>query len=93
MAKNPSDCPHEQFHADVKVARLLDSGKFMAEVRICCVECSEPFRFIGIPAGISFDYPAVSIDGLELNAPIEPEIEKQLFGSASYQMPKIEKRH
>lgn len=91
--KKLSDCQHEHFHADVKIARLSDSGKFMAEIVVSCTECSEPFRFVGIPAGLSFDGPRVSIDGLMLNAPIEPEIEKQLFATASYQMPEIVKRH
>ena len=86
-------CPHEQFRADVKVARLLDSGKFMAEIAIRCVDCNEPFRFIGVPAGIAWDHPCCSIDGLEMNAPIEPEMEKALHDSASYQMPEIPKRH
>jgi len=93
MKRDPKNCPHEQFLAVVHVARLLDSGKFVAEVRVRCVNCEEPFRFIGLPAGLRFDGPTVSIDGLVLHAPIEPEIETQLQQRASYQMPEIPRRH
>ena len=89
----PKDCAHENFKADVKVARLLDSGKFMAEIRVVCLDCDEPFRFVGVQAGLRFDGPAVSIDGLELRAPIEPELEKRLHTNGSYQMPQIPVRH
>ncbi len=58
----PEDCPHERFHADVEVARLLDRGKFVAEITVHCMDCRSPFRFIGIPAGMRFDGPTVSID-------------------------------
>lgn len=85
----PKDCPHEDFRADVKVGRMLDSGKFIAEVTIHCTVCDEPFRFVGVPAGLNFDRPMVSIDGLELRAPIEPEIEHRLHASASFTMPPI----
>ena len=87
------DCCHEQFRADVKVARLEDSGKFMAEIQVRCVQCDEPFRFVGLRAGVSFERPMVSIDELELHAPIEPEGEKRLQASASFQMPTIPVRH
>ena len=80
-------CSHEEFGAVVRVARLIDSGKFVAEVRVKCVKCELPFRFIGVPPGLAWDYPTCSIDGLEMNAPIEPEFEKRLFSSASYHMP------
>jgi hypothetical protein len=41
--KKPHECAHEQFAAAVNVHRLLDSGKFMAEVNVRCVDCDEPF--------------------------------------------------
>lgn len=94
MAKlAPKDCPHENFYATVNVARMLDTGKFIADIKIHCVECEEPFRFLGVPAGIAWDHPACSIDGLELHAPIEPELEKRLHATASFQMPDIPARH
>jgi hypothetical protein len=89
----PSECPHENFEAWVKVGRMLDSGKFMAEITVSCTECDEPFRFVGVEAGLNFERPMVSIDGLELHAPIEPEGAKRLHASASYTMPEIPSRH
>ena len=88
-----SDCAHKQFGAKVAVNQLEDSGKFIADVRVKCIECGEPFRFIGLPAGINFERPTVSIDETELHAPIEPEGEKRLQASASFQMPEVLKRN
>lgn len=88
-----NDCKHERFHADVNVNRLLDTGKFMAEIHIRCVECGEPFRFIGLPAGVHFEWPTVSIDETTLHAPIEPEGAKRIRSDASYHMPAIPRRH
>lgn len=90
---DPKDCPHEQFRAQVNVGRMLDTGKFIADIQIHCVNCEEPFRFIGLPAGVDFERPMVSIDGLELRAPIEPELETRLHASASFHMPDIPVRH
>lgn len=90
---DPTTCNHPNFAAGVSVGRFLDSGKFMCEVRIVCVQCREPFRFRGVPPGISWDHPTCSIDGLELNCPVEPEQEKRLFSGATYQMPVIPPRH
>lgn len=87
------DCSHNDFYATVRVARLEDSGKFIAEIEIHCTQCQEPFRFVGVPAGCRFDQPTCSIDGLMLNAPIEPELEKRLHDAATYQMPPIPVRH
>lgn len=93
MKKDPKDCAHEDFAANVAVARLLDTGKFVAEVTVHCTQCGEPFRFVGVPAGLRFDAPTVSIDGTTLNAPIEPELEKKLHDAASFQMPRIPTRN
>lgn len=82
---DPKDCIHEDFLATVNVGRILDVGKFVADIAISCKVCGEPFRFVGVAAGLSYDRPLVSIDGLELHAPIEPEIEKRLHDRATYQ--------
>lgn len=88
----PKDCPHEEFAVSAAVGRILDAAAFIAEIRIICVHCREPFRFKGLSAGINFEHPTVSIDGLELHAPIEPEIETRLMASATYTVPKIPTR-
>lgn len=58
-------CPHEIFEAKVNVNRLSDSGRFSADVTIKCTQCGEPFRFLGLPAGLDMDGAAVSSDGTE----------------------------
>ena len=93
MSEVKPDCAHENFRADVAVGRFIDTGKFMADIKVYCVACGEPFRFLGVPAGIAWDRPAASIDGLELHAPIEPEGEKRLMDRATYHMPSIPARH
>ena len=62
---NPKDCKHEQFQASVNVNRLVDTGRFMADVKIVCVVCGTPFRFLGLPCGVDPDGAAVSADGTE----------------------------
>ena len=80
-------CEHEDFEASVVVDRLQDTKSFCADIRIVCRQCKEPFRFIGVPAGLSCQRPMVSLDGLELRAPIEPEIVKTLFVAAHFEGP------
>jgi hypothetical protein len=80
---------HKDFAAIVAVARLLDTGRFSAEIRVKCVECDEPFRFLGVGAGLSPYVPLTSLDGLELRAPIEPQGTPQLASHARFEMPPL----
>ena len=76
-------CYHPEFDAVVQVGRIGedDPGNpmpgmptaFVAEVMIKCKPCGEQFVFDGVPAGLSFDAPATSLDGRELRAPCRPE--------------------
>lgn len=66
-------CSHLQFDAAVKIARLEDSGGFMAEIRIKCRECGKPFQFLGLEPGLDLQGARISIDGLEANIAIAPE--------------------
>jgi len=91
--KKPSDCAHENFAAVVAVARIEDVGKFVAEITVNCTECGEPFRFVGVEAGMTYAAPRCSIDGLRLFAPIEPEIEKHLHERATFEVMKAPTRH
>jgi hypothetical protein len=36
------------------------------------MQCGEPFRFIGVACGVSDYRPMVSVDALELRAPLVP---------------------
>ena len=92
-SKTPEDCTHTGFSCQCEVDRLEDSGKYALGVRVTCIECGSPFRFVGLAAGLRFDGPTVSIDELELRAPIEPEGEKRLQDRATFQMPVIPQRH
>lgn len=72
-------CKHERFEATVSVGRLLSrqpdddqAVRFMADVRVKCVECGTPFSFIGLPAGSDINSPMVSVDGTEGRFPIHP---------------------
>lgn len=72
MSEN-TKCPHTSFDAKVGVARLEDSGRFMAEVRIRCLDCDRPFQFLGLKPGLDLSGATVSLDGLEANIAICPE--------------------
>lgn len=79
-----SDCEHDNFVAGVEVYRLseLEAGpvtRYMAEVRIRCRVCGAQFQFVGLPKGVSFEYPLVSGDGTELRAPIAPPSREQML--------------
>lgn len=70
---SPAECDHRQFDATVTVNRLEDTGRFNADIRIKCVVCGTPFRFIGLPAGVDQNGAAVSIDGTEGRFAIAPK--------------------
>jgi len=68
-----ADCKHMAFDAKVGVARLEDVGRFMAEIRIRCIDCDTPFQFRGLEPGLDTDGARVSLDGLEANIAIVPQ--------------------
>lgn len=67
-----SVCKHLNFMAQVNVARLEDSGRFMAEIAIHCTDCGEKFQFLGLDPGLNLNGAAVSVDGLEAHIAIAP---------------------
>ena len=67
-----SECEHENFEAHVTVNRLEDVKRFAADVCIICRDCGKPFRFLGLPGGVSLERPTISIDGTEARLPIAP---------------------
>lgn len=67
-----SECKHMQFDASVAVARLEDTGRFMAEITVKCRDCGEPFQFLGLEPGLDMQGARVSVDGLEANMAIAP---------------------
>lgn len=65
-------CSHLTFDASVGVHRLEDTGQFMAEVKVWCRDCGEPFQFLGLEPGLDMAGTRVSVDGLEANMAIAP---------------------
>ena len=84
---DPKTCEHRNFAAQVNVIRIEDTGRFIADVTITCVECDLPFEFIGPAAGIAWDRPTVSIDGQKLRVPIEPCYIVRLRNTATFAVP------
>lgn len=66
-------CKHESFVCEVMVNRIEDVGRFHADVRVVCDQCKTPFRFIGLPAGLDYNSPTVSVDATEARMPIAPK--------------------
>lgn len=66
------ECKHEEFNAHVEVHRLESSGRFMADVRIECLQCKQPMRFLGLPIGSLIGGAACSPDGTEARLAIHP---------------------
>lgn len=67
-----SDCDHPDFSAVVTVNRFLDTGRFMADVKISCSRCNLPFQFLGLPLGVNLAGAAMSVDGREARLAIAP---------------------
>ncbi len=72
-------CSHQNFKVSADINRItqkegdLDPSAFMADIRLECVDCGTPFEWIGVPMGLSFVRPNVSVDCLELRAPVKPK--------------------
>jgi hypothetical protein len=78
-------CEHDNFSANVKVIRLTETEGgpvtgYTTDISVKCNSCGIPFRFRGRQYGSSPDEPALSADGLELRAPIEPQYVKEICG-------------
>lgn len=65
-------CAHENFQAQVDVNRIIDTGRFSADVRIHCSDCGLPFEFLGLEPGLHPAAARVSVDGREARLAIAP---------------------
>lgn|GEM_PF-2088059 len=86
------DCAHLRFECRADIGRLSDEDGgpitgYTANIQVKCADCGLAFRFIGLPAGNHFCEPRVSVDGLELRAPLEPAMHERFLPTASYTMP------
>jgi hypothetical protein len=79
-------CEHLDFNASVEVARLTKSDDdptvigYDTTITVWCANCAEPFRWIGVQAGMSSGRPMCSVDETELRAPIRPASADPDFG-------------
>lgn len=78
-------CEHPDFEAWVEVNRLTDTEGgpvtgYSADIKVNCKACRLPFRWVGLPAGLSPGQPMVSVDGLELRVPLAPQDSAGDFG-------------
>lgn len=80
-------CPHRDFTANVAVNRIGEAEStdglpraYMADITVACADCGEPFRWCGVPAGLNFSHPTVSVDETELHAPLRPASADPDFG-------------
>lgn len=77
-----SKCKHEIFDCECTVNRIEDTGRFNMDVRVKCIQCGTPFRFIGLPAGLDMNGAATSVDATEGRFAIAPngEVISELEG-------------
>lgn len=85
-------CQHMNFECRADVGRLseIEGGPitgYTVGITVKCRDCGLPFRFIGLPAGNHFAEPRVSMDGIELRAPLEPATHVKFQARASYVLP------
>ena len=78
-------CQHTKFKADVSVVRLTEADKgvvtgYTSDIHVKCAQCGLPFRFLGFLAGSHPTQPRVSVDALELRAPLEPAYVPEILG-------------
>lgn len=85
-------CPHEDFVATVAVNRLTGPADsrpiteplpvvgYVADIRVQCAQCDEPFRWTGVQGGLSPAEPRCSVDETELRAPLRPASTDPDFG-------------
>ena len=65
-------CDHFEFKVNCQVARLEDVGKFQLEIKVHCIQCKMPFKFVGLKPGLDLEGAAMSIDALEASLSILP---------------------
>ncbi|WP_019060006.1 hypothetical protein [Streptomyces prunicolor] len=77
-------CPHDNFDAYIDVNRVTATDPtvvgYHADIKVNCRDCREPFRWTGVPAGMSQRHPACSVDETELRAPLRPASADPDFG-------------
>jgi hypothetical protein len=82
-------CQHLNFASTVGIARLANEDqplRFMAEIRIRCADCDQPFMFEAIAdIGFRFDASSIDVSGQQLTTPVAPW-DGRIATNANYQM-------
>jgi hypothetical protein len=78
-------CEHHDFAVVAEISRLTKTPDapvqgFTCDLTIHCMDCKEPFRFIGMSAGLSPREPMCSVDETEARLPIRPASSDPDFG-------------
>lgn len=79
-------CEHRNFavHADVNRLTRTDDDPaviaYMADLRVNCADCGEPFRWTGLQAGLSQARPMCNLDETVMAAPLRPASADPDFG-------------
>jgi hypothetical protein len=78
-------CEHREFEALVEINRLSHNPGgpvvgYAADISVFCAQCGEPFRWTGVPAGVSPKRPTCSVDEKVLRAPLRPASADPDFG-------------
>lgn len=75
------ECRHFNFQGDFSVGRILENegdecpSGYTANITIKCVDCGEPFVFLGLSGGYSPSEPMRDFNGTEARMPIVPQSE------------------
>lgn len=67
----PSDCDHKCDAISFVDVNHFADGRGMADIRIRCGDCGNPFRFKGFRCGVSLEEPTVSVGATELRVPMQ----------------------
>ena len=76
LPQEDQPCPHDLTSAEVEILLSSDTGRRMANIRIWCDVCEQPFLFADrIQVGLHFDGVARSMDGQELRVAIRSALD------------------
>lgn len=79
-------CEHENFAATVDVNRIIDKHAFIADIRIKCADCGEPFTFPNLPVEVR-----TSWNEQELRVPLKPSSQSHFNSFAGYSVLDIQR--
>jgi hypothetical protein len=71
-------CLHTNFETYAKITRLTDQDDttivtgYRGDFTVVCLDCGQPFEFIGVPGGYNPCYPTANVGNTELRCPLRP---------------------